>query len=83
MSTNNTVLVPRIEGRIHTIRGLRVMTDVDLATLYDVPTKRLNEQVKRNRERFPSDFLFQLTERVNDFASPLNIYLLSRAWSFG
>jgi len=58
---DNTVLVPRIEGRIQVIRGLRVMIDVDLATLYGVETKRLNEQVKRNRERFPSDFLFQLS----------------------
>ena len=61
MSTNNSVLVPRIESRIQVIRGLRVMVDADLATLYGVPTKRLNEQVKRNRDRFPSDFLFQLT----------------------
>jgi hypothetical protein len=60
-NTNNTALVPRIEGRIQVIRGLRVMVDVDLAALYGVPTKRLNEQVKRNRERFPPDFLFQLT----------------------
>lgn len=55
------VLVPRIEGRIQVVRGLRAMVDVDLAGLYGVPTKRLNEQVKRNRERFPTDFLFQLT----------------------
>ena len=61
MSASNTVLVPRIENRIQVIRGLRVMLDVDLATLYGVQTKRLNEQVKRNRDRFPSDFLFQLT----------------------
>ena len=61
MSMNNTALLPRIESRIQVIRGLRVMVDVDLASLYGVPTKRLNEQVKRNRERFPSDFLFQLT----------------------
>ena len=59
-NTSNTALVPRIEGRIQVIRGLRVMVDVDLAALYGVPTKRLNEQVKRNRERFPADFLFQL-----------------------
>ena len=58
---NTTVLVPRIEERIQVIRGLRVMIDVDLAALYGVETKRLNEQVKRNRERFPADFLFQLT----------------------
>ena len=61
ISTNNSVLVPRIESRIQVIRGLRVMLDVDLAALYGVLTKRLNEQVKRNRDRFPSDFLFQLT----------------------
>ena len=61
MSASNTLLAPRIESRIQVIRGLRVMVDVDLATLYGVQTKRLNEQVKRNRDRFPSDFLFQLT----------------------
>jgi hypothetical protein len=61
MSTSNTLLMPRIESRIQMIRGLRVMIDMDLATLYGVQTKRLNEQVKRNRERFPSDFLFQFT----------------------
>lgn len=61
MITSNTLLVPRIESRIQVIRDLRVMLDVDLAALYGVQTKRLNEQVKRNRDRFPSDFLFQLT----------------------
>ena len=61
MSASNTLLMPRIENRIQVIRGLRVMIDVDLAALYGVQTKRLNEQVKRNRERFPADFLFQLT----------------------
>jgi hypothetical protein len=61
MSTSKTLMVPRIESRIQVIRGLRVMLDVDLAALYGVQTKRLNEQVKRNRDRFPSDFLFQLT----------------------
>lgn len=43
------------------IRGLKGMIDADLAELYGVPTKRLNEQVKRNAERFPADFMFQLT----------------------
>ncbi len=51
----------RIEPRILFIRGQKVMIDADLAELYGVPTKRLNEQVKRNRERFPHDFVFQLT----------------------
>lgn len=57
----SAVLIPRIESRILTLRGHRVMIDVDLAVLYGVSTKRLNEQVKRNRGRFPADFLFQLT----------------------
>lgn len=50
-----------IEQRIFLIRGQKVMLDRDLAALYGVETKRLNEQVKRNRERFPQDFMFQLT----------------------
>ena len=56
-------LVPRekIEGRILLFRGEKVMLDSDLATLYGVPTRRLNEQVRRNVDRFPEDFMFQLT----------------------
>lgn len=50
-----------IERRILFLRGRRVMMDEDLAGLYGVSTKRLNEQVKRNRARFPEDFMFQLT----------------------
>ncbi len=55
------VLVDRIEPLIQTIRGQNVILDSDLAGLYGVSTKRLNEQVRRNRERFPDDFMFQLT----------------------
>jgi hypothetical protein len=51
-----------IESLIHTIRGQKVMIDFDLAMLYGVTTSRLNEQVKRNLERFPDDFMFQLTK---------------------
>ena len=51
----------RIESRILLVRGQKVMIDADLAALYGVPTKRLNEQVKRNSERFPPDFMFTLT----------------------
>lgn len=54
-------LPPRLDGRILLIRDVRVMIDADLAALYGVPTRRLNEQVKRNADRFPSDFMFQLT----------------------
>jgi len=52
----------QIEERIFNIRGRQVMIDRDLALLYGVETKRLNEQVKRNIERFPEDFMFQLTQ---------------------
>ena len=52
----------RIESRIFTIRGLQVMIDRDLAEMYGVAPKRLNEQVKRNIERFPTKFRFQLSD---------------------
>ena len=59
-STDNQFL--QIEPLIRTIRGQQVLLDSDLAILYGVETKRLNEQVKRNIERFPDDFMFQLTK---------------------
>jgi hypothetical protein len=52
----------KLERRILALRGLRVMLDADLAEVYGVTTKRLNEQVKRNIDRFPPDFMFKLTE---------------------
>jgi hypothetical protein len=55
------VATEKIERSILLIRGLRVMLDADIAKLYGVSTKRLNEQVKRNSGRFPSDFMFRLT----------------------
>lgn len=55
------IAVETVAQRILLVRGQKVMLDADLAELYDVPTKRLNEQVKRNNERFPADFMFQLT----------------------
>ena len=55
--------IENIEGAIHFIRGQKVILDSDLAQLYGVSTMRLNEQFKRNRERFPADFAFQLTPR--------------------
>jgi hypothetical protein len=53
--------IANLESAIYTIRGQRVMLDSDLAAIYDVTTKRLNEQLRRNRSRFPGDFAFQLT----------------------
>lgn len=60
----------KIEQKIYLIRRHKVMLDRDLARLYGVPTKRLNEQVKRNRKRFPDDFMFQLsTQEYSDLKS--------------
>jgi len=64
MDTKNQVLNNIVvDDKIFIIRGIQVMIDKDLAELYDVPTKRLNEQVKRNIDRFDSDFMFQLTNQ--------------------
>src|SRR5271170_6922648 len=52
-----------VESRILILRHRRVILDVDIAQLYRVPVKRLNEQVRRNQERFPSDFMFQLNSK--------------------
>lgn len=55
-------IIQIIQNRIYEIRGLRVMLDKDLAALYNVETKVFNQAVKRNIERFPADFMFQLTK---------------------
>ena len=62
--TGSKLVVPmeRITQGILLICGHKVMLDADLAELYGVSTKRLNEQIKRNRKRFPTDFMFQLIE---------------------
>lgn len=52
-----------IVSKIHVLRGHKVILDFDIAALYEVQTKRLNEQVKRNKDRFPEDFMFRLTVR--------------------
>ena len=61
MSQKSIIPLQSVANRIHVIRGQRVMLDSDLAALYGVPTKALNQAVKRNSERFPADFMFQLT----------------------
>jgi hypothetical protein len=65
--TAKTVVLEPLEPLIQSVRGERIILDVDLARIYGVPTKRLNEQVKRNLDRFPPDFLFQLT--LSEFGS--------------
>lgn len=71
----------RIDDRIYTIRGVQVMLDEDLAKLYQVESKRLNEQVKRNIERFPEKFRFQLTaDEYEILRSQFATLRLDKAW---
>jgi hypothetical protein len=60
--TKKSVVSRPVEGLIHIVRGQRVMFDSDLAALYEVPTKALNQAFRRNLERFPEDFAFQLSK---------------------
>jgi hypothetical protein len=66
MNSNELITNEKIQNRIYTVRGLQVMIDSDLADLYGVEVKRLNEQVKRNIERFPAGFCFRLSEEENE-----------------
>ena len=67
---SNAIAVEVIATRILELRGKKVMLDRDLAKLYGVKVKRLNEQVKRNTKRFPDDFMFQITkEEINSLRS--------------
>jgi hypothetical protein len=59
--SNTSVPMERIEGAVYTVRGKNVLFDRDLASLYGVETRALNQAVTRNQERFPRDFAFQLT----------------------
>ena len=67
MSNKNKISSSVIESRIFSIRNIQVMLDYHLAALYDVETKRINEQVKRNIRRFPTNFMFQLTKTEWDY----------------
>ena len=62
-----------IVDHIYYIRGVRVMLDVDLATLYEVETRVLKQSVKRNTKRFPEDFMFELTNKEIDFVVSQNV----------
>ena len=67
-AVKKSLLIPYeiVMNKILVIRSKKVMVDKDIAELYGVPTKRLNEQVKRNKKRFPEDFMFQLTQEEKD-----------------
>jgi len=78
-TTSVAISVQLIEERIYLIRAQKVMIDFDLAELYGVPTSRLNEQVRRNRKRFPDDFMFQLTrEEAESLRSQIAISKMGR-----
>jgi len=66
MSSSAPSPIPLIESRIYVIRGQKVLIDADLAALYQVLTKNLNLAVRRNRSRFPEDFMFQLTSEESE-----------------
>ncbi|MBI1743368.1 ORF6N domain-containing protein [Candidatus Acetothermia bacterium] len=77
-SSHKTAIVPieRIEHSIYFVRGHRVMLDSDLAALYGVTTARLNEQVKRNIDRFPADFMFKLN--LKEFTALMSQIAISK-----
>ena len=64
---NNIIPIEKIENKILLIRGMKVMLDRDLAELYGVETRILNQAVKRNKKRFPDDFMFQLTRMEAEY----------------
>ena len=68
---NELIISENIRNKIYAIRGVQVMLDSDLARLYEVSTKRLNEQVKRNKDKFPVDFMFQLTASFQSYTSSI------------
>jgi hypothetical protein len=73
-----------VDDVIRTVRGRRVILDADLARIYGVEVKRLNEQVRRNRERFPSDFAFQLApqDRFRRAGNPRALFQPSEGIAF-
>jgi hypothetical protein len=77
IGTQSLIPIEQIEKMIYWIHGQRVMLDADLARIYGVSTARLNEQIKRNRERFPRDFMFQLTRA--EFQVLMSQFATSRA----
>jgi len=68
--------VPKLDELIREVRGQKVILDTDLARIYGIPTFRFNEGIKRNRERFPEDFMFRLT--VAEFAALTSQFAISK-----
>lgn len=78
--STNLLVTPQdqIQSHIYTIRGVQVMLDRDLAVLYQVETRRINEQVKRNSERFPERFMFQLSDAEFEDIKP---FIANKNWT--
>ena len=66
MNTTAIVLAKRVSSKILVLRNQKIILDTDLSELYGVPVKRLNEQIKRNKQRFPRDFMFTLTKAEHE-----------------
>ena len=86
MDNTALIAIERIENAIYLIRGEKVMLDRDLARLYDVTTAALNQAVRRNRERFPKDFMFQPTAaevaQLNRSQIVIASHFLAAPWPF-
>jgi hypothetical protein len=76
------VVVEQISRSILILRGQRVILDRELAAIYGSTTKRLNEQIKRNRDRFPEDFMFQLTAEEAERSTSPNSTMKNRPYAF-
>lgn len=66
MNHDQLLVMGSISNKNFRLRNINIMIDYDLAELYEVETKRINEQVKRNQNRFPSDFMFRITEEAHE-----------------
>jgi hypothetical protein len=81
MDAIKSVTTQDVVSKIYTLRGKKVMLDEDLAALYGVTTKRLNEQIKRNPARFPHDFMFMLTSRdLRDLREQTTLSVFEEQW---
>ncbi len=85
---NNKIVIPveRVQQAIYLIRGQRVMLDRDLARLYGVETRVLNQAVRRNTDRFPADFIFELTRkeilRISQFVTSSDVKFSKNVYAF-
>jgi len=86
LAMETSVPIERITGKIYLIRGQKVMLDRDLANLYEVETRALNQAISRNKDRFPDDFMFELTReeimRISQIVTSSNIKYSKRVTAF-